>query len=218
MNTCANLKCNVEIPTDRKFCSLSCTNVGRSRRGSKKIHNLDCANNSCNKKFDTTDKRRLYCSKSCAAHVNNRVYKKRNQSNPTSTCNNSVCDNTVSRGHYCSRSCRQLHEEEQYELGILDGNAKYSITAYARRYILKRSEGRCEGYDDRIPGRCTETRVIQIDHIDGNWRNSIPANLRALCPTCHALTDTYGGKNRGSGRTWKQNYSQFKPMLDTSGD
>ena len=36
---------------------------------------------------------------------------------------------------------------------------------------------------------------LELDHIDGNPRNNQLANLRLLCPNCHALTPTYRGKN-----------------------
>lgn len=37
---------------------------------------------------------------------------------------------------------------------------------------------------------------IELDHIDGNPLNNNLDNLRLLCPNCHALTDTYRGKNK----------------------
>ena len=37
---------------------------------------------------------------------------------------------------------------------------------------------------------------LEIDHIDGNNTNNQLSNLRYLCPNCHALTDTYRGKNK----------------------
>lgn len=37
---------------------------------------------------------------------------------------------------------------------------------------------------------------LELDHIDGNNKNNEPNNLRYLCPNCHALTETYRGKNK----------------------
>lgn len=37
---------------------------------------------------------------------------------------------------------------------------------------------------------------LEIDHIDGDNTNNEVSNLRYLCPNCHALTETYRGKNK----------------------
>ncbi|MGV9287801.1 HNH endonuclease signature motif containing protein [Streptomyces sp. NPDC003719] len=44
-----------------------------------------------------------------------------------------------------------------------------------------------------------EPLPLEVDHIDGDWRNNRIENLRTLCPNCHATTDSYRG--RGKART-----------------
>jgi 5-methylcytosine-specific restriction endonuclease McrA len=39
---------------------------------------------------------------------------------------------------------------------------------------------------------------LELEHKDGNCTNHNIENLELLCPNCHALTDTYRGKNKGS--------------------
>jgi hypothetical protein len=38
---------------------------------------------------------------------------------------------------------------------------------------------------------------LELDHINGDRRDNRLENLRFLCPNCHALTDTYRGRNIG---------------------
>lgn len=37
---------------------------------------------------------------------------------------------------------------------------------------------------------------LELDHINGNPKDNDFNNLRLLCPNCHALTDTYRGRNK----------------------
>ncbi|CAM5341939.1 hypothetical protein GCM10010329_36200 [Streptomyces spiroverticillatus] len=37
---------------------------------------------------------------------------------------------------------------------------------------------------------------LEIDHVNGDWWDNRPTNLRFLCPNCHAVTDTYRGRKR----------------------
>ena len=44
---------------------------------------------------------------------------------------------------------------------------------------------------------------LEIDHIDGNFKNNNLINLRLLCPNCHSLTATFKNSNKGHGREFR---------------
>ncbi|GLF93501.1 HNH endonuclease signature motif containing protein [Streptomyces yaizuensis] len=43
--------------------------------------------------------------------------------------------------------------------------------------------------------------TLEVDHINADWKDNQPHNLRLLCPNCHAITDTWC---RGGNRQRKQ--------------
>ena len=47
--------------------------------------------------------------------------------------------------------------------------------------------------------------VLEADHIDGNYDNVSPVNLRLVCPNCHSQTHNFKGKNKGNGRKFRYN-------------
>lgn len=78
------------------------------------------------------------------------------------------------------------------------GKAK-EPAGWVKKYLLEVRGDKCEvcGWDEKAPdGRS----IIQMDHIDGNYLNNEPSNLKLLCPNHHAMTPTYGSLNNGNGR------------------
>lgn len=65
-----------------------------------------------------------------------------------------------------------------------------------KQYLLESSifESQCSncGLFDWL----NEPIPLELDHIDGDNSNNELANLRLLCPNCHAKTPTYRGKNK----------------------
>ncbi|GAC1388954.1 MAG: hypothetical protein NVSMB31_04020 [Vulcanimicrobiaceae bacterium] len=64
-------------------------------------------------------------------------------------------------------------------------------------YLLGEQCSRC-GWKERHP--LTGKVPIEVEHIDGNWRNNHPSNLTLICPNCHSLTPTFRALNKGRGR------------------
>lgn len=58
-----------------------------------------------------------------------------------------------------------------------------------------------------VPERCALCSIeavwrghplpLEVDHIDGDWRDNRIENLRFLCPNCHSTTDSYRGSGKG---------------------
>jgi 5-methylcytosine-specific restriction endonuclease McrA len=67
-----------------------------------------------------------------------------------------------------------------------------------RRRLLR------EGVLPRCCARCGlrewngQSIPLELDHISGDRADNRLANLRILCPNCHAQTPTYRGRNRGA--------------------
>lgn len=106
---------------------------------------------------------------------------------------------------YCSNVCQIKFQHRLYirkwRAGETSGLQSIgTVSSYIKRYLRGKFGNRCClcGWS-KINFKTGEVPLV-ADHIDGNWRNNIEANLRLICPNCDALTPTYAGLNRGNGR------------------
>ena len=62
-----------------------------------------------------------------------------------------------------------------------------------------------EGFKQHVCERCglSEWQAspipLELHHLNGDNRDNRLENLQLLCPNCHALTESYRGKNKGNG-------------------
>jgi hypothetical protein len=117
------------------------------------------------------------------------------------------CEQPTTRAgqKFCSNQCQADFTYRQWVADWLAGavsgiRAGVTTSKYIRRYLRQTQGERCLvcGWAEINP--YTGSIPLHIDHIDGDYKNNRPENLRFLCPNHHALTSTYGALNRGKGR------------------
>ena len=171
------------------YCSHECSDLANS------LPIRDCAQ--CG-----SPTKSKFCSNKCSATFNNHT-RVRKAAIPVRLCEE--CGEMTKNPQFCGQSCfrafREKRHIEDWKAGkesgmtpsgvICDTVRKYIFTKYGRQCAKC---GWCEV-------NMTSGRVpVQIDHIDGDFRNCSEENLIVLCPNCHSLTPTYMTLNRGKGR------------------
>ena len=84
---------------------------------------------------------------------------------------------------------------------------EYQISSYIKKYIFEKYNNKCArcGWAKKNP--FTNKIPLEIEHIDGNYKNNNENNLILLCPNCHSLTSTYKGANLNNGRKSRKKYA-----------
>lgn len=187
----------------KKFCSVRCSAIHAGAIGASKVRKVypqvPCER--CGGEFEKRDKRRRFCSHSCAANVSNRSRSK-------TPCLNGCGKHTGANAKkFCSRKCWHEFKREKtisrWKSGEISGamtNVEDKISLPVRRHVLENYDYRCAicGWGEVNP--YTGKVPVQVHHKDGSPRNHGEENLIVLCPNCHSLTETYGALNKGRGR------------------
>lgn len=75
-----------------------------------------------------------------------------------------------------------------------------ALSQYVRRYLFEKYESKCCECGWSKVNPTTGKVPLEVEHIDGDWKNNKEENLKLLCPNCHSLTPTYRSLNKGKGR------------------
>lgn len=117
------------------------------------------------------------------------------------------CNKTLKRHQqkYCSVKCQWDYDFQTRAAKLEAGNYPTdSCNRFIRRYLSRRFGEKCSrcGWAERHP--ITKRIPIEVEHIDGNYKNNRLDNLTLLCPNCHSLTETFRALNRGRGRPMRE--------------
>lgn len=120
-------------------------------------------------------------------------------------CNKEYFPHYTSYGIYCSLKCQYDFTRKRNITLWLDGkinslNTNGVIKPFVRRYIFEKYDSKCMLCGWNKVNKSTNLIPLEIDHVDGNYKNNDLSNLRLLCPNCHSLTSTYKNSNKGKGR------------------
>ncbi|MDT0307813.1 HNH endonuclease [Streptomyces sp. DSM 44917] len=102
----------------------------------------------------------------------------------------------LDRSHFAAGGPRSSAPPRRNPLVLVSRRTAACRGARLRRALLRAG----------VPEACAECGTgpewngrplrLEVDHVDGRWWDNRPANLRLLCPNCHAVTDTHRGRRR----------------------
>lgn len=142
-----------------------------------------------------------FCSRSCSATYSNFARGRREM-----LCNFcSISFHPKEKGvKFCSTKCygdfRKQEKINSWYSGEFDGTigsgTNSTLSRAIRNHLLEESDHSCTECGWREFNRHTNTCPLEVDHIDGDYTNNRPENLRVICPNCHSLKATHRGANR----------------------
>jgi predicted nucleic acid-binding Zn ribbon protein len=186
---------------NREFRSvqIKLQKLGFKQNKRQTTENVKCFN--CDKVFTSLiKKKRKFCSQSCGAKYNNKKYPKRVNINKLKNCLHCGQPLNSHQNKFCSPKCSGEYFQQENFKKIENGDTSFSATMY-KKYLIEKFGNKCMkcGWNETNP--VTGLVPIQLEHKDGNSENHNLNNLELLCPNHHSLTPTFGGLNRGNGRT-----------------
>ena len=122
-------------------------------------------------------------------------------------CNKEI----TKRNKFCSIKCQKEFEYKKYIENwkngqILGKRGEFQISMHIKRYLFEKYYNKCARCGWGKINKYTGNILLEIEHIDGDYKNNKEENLMLLCPNCHSLTSTYKGANLNNGRKSRSKY------------
>jgi len=139
-----------------------------------------------------------FCSRSCAAILNNSLTPKRNKTlDACSNCGKPCKRISANKNNYCDASCLKNSRLTQ----ILRAN-RFDVkgcpsSKTVRKYLQKLNGNNCAVCKQSATNWCGAPLTLIVDHIDGDAHNWTLTNVRLVCPNCDSQLPTFKGRNKG---------------------
>ena len=116
------------------------------------------------------------------------------------------------KNKYCSVKCQKEYEYmnfiKKWKEGETSGmRGEYQLSMHIKTYLLEKYNNQCARCGWGETNQYTGKIPLEIEHIDGNYKNNKEENLIVLCPNCHSLTSTFKGANYNHGRKTRKKYT-----------
>ena len=117
-----------------------------------------------------------------------------------------------SKNKFCSILCQKNYQYKDYirrwkENKVSGIRGEYQISNHIKTYLFNKYNNECARCGWGEKNRYTGKIPLEVEHIDGNYKNNNEDNLTLLCPNCHSLTATYKGANLNKGRKSRNKYN-----------
>ena len=163
----------------------------------------------CDKPLSYEDSiaQKTFCNRSCSASFNNLGVRHNGKPKIIHQCLS--CGKDTFRLKFCSCQCSASYRQAKIWEAIEKGEYTLGHRETVKKYLLEKRGYQCE----QCGLKEWQAKPIPLEshHVDGDFRNNLPSNLKLLCLNCHGSTPNYGARNKGKGRfVRRQRYKDGK--------